>query len=240
MPKILIIEDDNAIRMALEDDFNYEGYEVLSAKTGKVGLEYGMDDSLDLILLDVMLPEMNGFDICKTLRERNINTPIIMLTAKGQEIDKVLGLEFGADDYVTKPYSSRELHARVKAQLRRASMKSFEKGELTGQFVFGEMTINFNSHELLKSGHRVLLTPSEFGILKSLVLHRGKVVTRDELLDTVWGESVIVSPRTVDTHVGNLRKKIENDPANPRWIRSIRGTGYIFPENSSSHNLDKA
>lgn len=233
MHKILIIEDDDAIRMALEDDFAYEGYEVLTARTGKAGLEKGMDQSINVILLDVMLPEISGFDICKTLRKRNIPTPIIMLTAKGQEIDKVLGLEFGADDYVTKPYSSRELHARVKAQLRRSSMGAGANGEAHGTYSFGNININFDAHELTLDDNRVALTPYEFDILKHLVTHRGKVVSRDDLLDHVWGDEVIVSPRTIDTHVGNLRKKIEADPTQPKWIKSIRGTGYMFPAHES-------
>ena len=232
-PKILIVEDDPAIQMALEDDFTYEGYHVDTAANGRMALDKGMDQSYDIILLDVMLPEMSGFDICKTLRTRNITTPIIMLTAKGQEIDKVLGLEFGADDYVTKPYSSRELHARVKAQLRRSSEWSKAIGPSSGTFSFGSMELNFDAHELYRSGVRVDLTPYEFDILKFLITHRGKVMSRNDLLDHVWGEDVIVSPRTIDTHVGNLRKKIEEDVAQPRWIKSVRGTGYIFPDQQS-------
>ena len=229
MHKILIVEDDDAIRMALEDDFSFEGYEVMCAKTGNSGLEMGMNRSVSVILLDVMLPEISGFEICKTLRKRNITTPIIMLTAKGQEIDKVLGLEFGADDYVTKPYSSRELHARVRAQLRRSSMSNVTSGDLSGNYSFDDMNINFDSRELTRGGVQVGLTPYEYEILKCLIVNRGKVVSRNALLDEVWGEDVIVSPRTVDTHIGNLRKKVELDVSRPKWIKSIRGTGYIFP-----------
>ncbi len=223
--KILIVEDEEAIRMALEDDFRYEGYEVVTASGGPEGLASAMDPTLDLILLDVMLPDLSGFDICRTLRSKQINTPIIMLTAKSQEIDKVLGLDYGADDYVTKPFSSRELHARVKANLRRVHRLQGQENEET---VFGDVRIDFNAQEAHKGGIPIALTYLEFRILKYFIDHAGKVVTRDDLLDEVWGEHVMVTLRTVDTHIVNLRRKIEDKPSEPKWIVSVRGAGYKF------------
>jgi DNA-binding response OmpR family regulator len=227
MAKILIVEDEDSIRMALEDDFSFEGYEVITAANGPDGLVKGKDESLDLILLDVMLPEMSGFEICKKLREKNVNTPIIMLTAKSQEIDKVLGLEYGADDYVTKPYSSRELHARVKSNLRRSKFNLAGDESLTN-YSFGDCDVDFETYECKKNSNLLSLTTSEFLILKYLILNAGKVVKRQNLLDNVWGDDIIVTPRTIDTHVANLRKKIENNSANPDWILSVRGVGYKF------------
>ena len=229
--KILIVEDEDAIRMALEDDFSYEGYDVATASGGPEGLARAMDPTLDLILLDVMLPEMSGFEICRTLRSRQIKTPIIMLTAKSQEIDKVMGLDYGADDYITKPFSSRELHARIKANLRRSRFISLE-AQVKAVYSFGDVEVDFHAHEVRKGGKPLSLTHMEFLILSYFIEYAGKVVTRDDLLDDVWGENVMVTVRTVDTHIVNLRKKIEDNSAEPKWILSIRGVGYKFNVNN--------
>ncbi len=226
MKKILIIEDEESIRMALEDDFRLENYEVEVASDGHEGLAKGANPDTDLIILDIMLPGMNGYDICKKLRSQGITTPIIMLTAKGQEIDRVLGLELGADDYVTKPFSPRELQARVKAVLRRVE-KQPDDG-VGNLFRFGELEVDFRQYECHIGGREISLTVHEFDLLKYLIQNRGRVIDRHELLDEVWGKDVVVSPRTVDTHMANLRKKIEDDPKQSRLIISIRGVGYKF------------
>lgn len=226
MDKILIVEDDKAILMGLKDDLEFEGYEVSVALDGKKGLKQAMDQDFQLIILDILLPELNGFEVCKKLREAGKNTPILMLTAaRTEEMDKVLGLDIGADDYVTKPIGSREMVARVKAILRRT--RQTEKiGEI---YEFGDISINFKSHEVLKSGKRLSLTALEFKLLKFFVEHKGEVVTRDTILDEAWDDA-IVSPRTIDPHIVHLRKKIENDPSNPEYIISVRGVGYKFKE----------
>ncbi|MCJ7716872.1 MAG: response regulator transcription factor [Anaerolineales bacterium] len=226
MKKILIIEDEESIRMALEDDFLLENYNVEVASDGIDGLAKAADPETDLIILDIMLPGMNGFEICKKLRSQGILTPIIMLTAKGQEIDRVLGLEFGADDYVTKPFSPRELQARVKAVLRRMEKEPDAVEE--NLFRFGELEVDFLQYECRISGSKVELTAHEFGLLKYLIQNRGRVIDRDELLKEVWGKDVVVSIRTIDTHMANLRKKLEKDAVRPGLIRSIRGVGYQF------------
>jgi two-component system alkaline phosphatase synthesis response regulator PhoP len=226
MKKILIIEDEEPIRTALEDDFRLENYEVAVAADGIEGLAKAADLNTDLIILDVMLPGMNGFDICRKLRSQGIRTPIIMLTAKGQEIDRVVGLELGADDYVTKPFSPRELQARVKAVLRRTEAGTDDSADAL--FRAHGLEIDFRQYICRKNGKEVSLTAHEFELLDYLVVNRGKVIKRDELLDEVWGKDVFVTPHTVDTHVANLRKKIEDDPSNPRFILSTRGVGYKF------------
>jgi DNA-binding response OmpR family regulator len=226
MKKILIVEDEEPIRIALEDDFRLENYEVIVATDGIEGLAKAADPVIDLIILDIMLPGMNGFDICKKLRSRGIRTPIIMLTARGQEIDRVVGLEIGADDYVTKPFSPRELQARVKAVLRR--MESGPDDRVENLFRSGGIEVDFREYICRKNGKEVSLTSHEFELLKYLILNRGKVIKRDELLDEVWGKDVFVTPHTIDTHMANLRKKIEDDPSRSRWIISIRGVGYKF------------
>jgi DNA-binding response OmpR family regulator len=224
MDKILIIEDDKAILMALKDDLEFEGYEISAAYDGKEGLRLAMSQEFQLIVLDILLPELNGFEVCKKLREAKINTPILMLTAaRTDEMDKVLGFELGADDYVTKPVGSRELAARVKAILRRARQED-EAGEI---YEFGDISVNFKSHEVLKAGKEVSLTALEFKLLNFFIAHKGEVVTRDALLDEAW-DDVIVSPRTIDPHIVHLRKKIEDDPAHPEYIISVRGVGYKF------------
>lgn len=226
MDKILIVEDDKAILMGLKDDLEFEGYEVSVALDGKKGLKQAMDKEFQLIILDILLPELNGFEVCKKLRESGKNTPILMLTAaRTEEMDKVLGLDIGADDYVTKPIGSREMVARVKAILRRTRQRE-RIGEI---YEFGDISINFKSHEVLKSGKRLSLTALEFKLLKLFIEHKGEVVTRDTMLDEAWDDA-IVSPRTIDPHIVHLRKKIENDPSNPEYIISVRGVGYKFKD----------
>jgi DNA-binding response OmpR family regulator len=224
MEKILIIEDEESILMALTDDLGLEGYEIETARDEPKGLEMAKEKGHDLIILDIMLPKMDGFELCRQLRQAGVGTPILMLTAKSQEIDKVLGLELGADDYVTKPFSPRELLARVKAILRRV------KGT-QGQIDvcrFGDVEIDFKKYEVKKKGQPVYLTSLEFSLIGFLIKHKDQVLDRSTILDEVWGRDVYVLPKTVDTHVGHLRKKIEDDPANPKHIIGVRGTGYRF------------
>ena len=237
MKKILIIEDAASIRMALEDDFKFEGYQVDSAATGTEGLEKAMDLDLDIIILDLMLPGLNGLEICKELRRRDIGTPIIMLTAKSQQFDKVLGLELGADDYVTKPFSPFELHARVKALLRRSEIRNHQTAAATIQF--GPFELDPLKYLFKKNSKAVQLTTIEFALMKLLMQHAGHVLKRDDILHSVWGEEVYVTPRTVDTHIANLRKKIEDDPEQSHWITGIRGAGYKFNSDESSLHLDQ-
>jgi len=224
MEKILIIEDEESILMALEDDLRLEGYEVSSAKDGLQGFSMAKEQGYDLIILDIMLPKMNGFEVCKKLRQTGITTPILILTAKSQEIDKVLGLELGADDYVTKPFSPRELLARVKAIFRR--VKQTRQG--IDQYKFGDIEVDFKKYEAKKGGQPIYLTALEFALLHFLIKHKELVVSRDSILDEVWGTDVCVFPRTVDTHIAHLRKKIEDDPGNPKYIIGVRGIGYKF------------
>ncbi len=224
MPKILIVEDEASIRMALEDDLTLEGFQVASAADGEQGLQMAKEKHYDLIILDLMLPRLNGTDVCKQLRQEKIITPIIMLTAKSQEIDKILGLELGADDYVTKPFSPRELLARIKAILRRISQ--LQEGK--ERFEIGELEIDFKQMEATKRGNKIALTALEFSLLHFFISHKNEVVSRDQILDAVWGEDVFVSSRTVDTHVANLRHKIEDDQAHPKFIVGVRGAGYKF------------
>ncbi len=224
MDRILIVEDEEAILMALEDDLRLEGYEVESAADGPLGLSMAIKHQYDLIILDVMLPKMDGFEVCRQLRTSAVATPVLMLTAKSQEIDKVLGLELGADDYVTKPFSPRELLARVKALLRRGRPPMHE----LNSFSFGDIEIDFRKYHASKAGEPIDLTAREFALLRFLIEHRDEVVDRSEILDEVWIDPASVFPRTVDTHVANLRKKLEDDPANPRHLVSVRGVGYRF------------
>jgi DNA-binding response OmpR family regulator len=224
MEKILIIEDEESILMALEDDLRIEGYQVSSAKDGLKGLTMAKEQEYDLIILDIMLPEMNGFEVCKQLRQTGITTPILILTAKSQEVDKVLGLELGADDYVTKPFSPRELLARVNALFRR--VKQTQQG--IDLYHFGDVVVDFKKYEAEKGGLPIYLTVLEFAMLHFFIKNKDQVVSRDSILDKVWGDSVYVYPRTVDTHIVHLRKKIEDDPENPKYIIGVRGIGYKF------------
>ena len=226
MERILIIEDEESILMALEDDLKLEGYKVTGIGDGRQGLSMAQEGGYDLIILDIMLPKMNGFEVCKELRQAGVTTPILILTAKSQEIDKVLGLELGADDYVTKPFSPRELLARVKAILRRA--KQTELG--IDVYRFGDVEIDFKKYEAAKNGAPIYLTRLEFALLQFLIKHKSQALSRDTILDEVWGKEVYAYPRTVDTHIAHLRKKIEDDPANPSYLLGVRGIGYKFRE----------
>jgi DNA-binding response OmpR family regulator len=224
MAKILIIEDEEAILMALEDNLKMDGYKIESAKDGEKGFSMAKESNYDLIILDIMLPRMDGFEVCKQLRQAGITTPILMLTAKSQEIDKVLGLELGADDYVTKPFSPRELLARVKALLRRSEQVQGGVDKAT----FGDVEVDFKKYEIKKGGQPVFLTALEFSLLHFLVQNKGQVVSRDTILDEVWGRDVYIQPRTVDKHIAELRKKIEDNPSSPEHIIGVRGVGYKF------------
>jgi len=228
MPKkILIIEDDPGILLSLQDEFESEGYTVYSAEDGEKGLAIGKQQRPDLIILDIMLPVLDGYEVCKRLRMEGDTTPIIMLTVKDKEIDRVLGLELGADDYVTKPFSLRELMARVKAVLRRTE----ERAKDLATYSFAQVELDFKKYEAKKKGKKLDLTPLEFQMLKLLIQRKEQVLSRDYFLDKVWGEdNTFVSFRTVDSHIANIRKKIEDDPSNPRHIISIRGVGYKFIE----------
>jgi DNA-binding response OmpR family regulator len=221
MKRILVVEDESSIAFTLKLDLECEGYEVVIEPDGEGALERAKKESFDLILLDVMLPRMDGFEVCRQLRLEGSKTPIIMLTAKSQEAEKVLGLEIGADDYVTKPYSPRELRARVKAVLRRTE-------EDLSLYRFGDMELDFERCELRRAGKLVELTALDFKLLTTFVRNSGRVLTRDRLLDLVWGPVTFVTDRVVDNHVVTLRKKIEPENSEPRYIVSVRGIGYRF------------
>ena len=225
MNRVLIVEDDEAMAVALRDGFVYEGYDVTVARDGEAGLSMARENPPDLMILDVMLPKMTGLEICKVLRGEGSDLPIIMLTARGQEIDKVLGLKLGADDYVTKPFSFMELMARVEAVLRRTRPGG---GFQRAVHKFGDVTVNFDHHEATKGETPLDLTPREFRLLSYFLEHRGEVVSREELLDAVWGYDTIPFTRTVDTHVAKLRKKIEDDPSDPHHIITVHRLGYKF------------
>ena len=224
MDRILLVEDEESILVPLEDHLGLQGYAVASARDGVDGLARAKEGSFDLIILDVMLPRLDGFEVCKRLRADGVTTPIIMLTAKSQEVDKVLGLELGADDYVTKPFSPRELLARVKAILRRG-----QPAAPTAEICrFGSVEVDFKKYEATKNMALVELTTREFDLLRYLVENKDRVVHRFDILDQVWGGNTSVVPRTVDTHIAHLRKKLEDDPSNPRYIVGVRGVGYRF------------
>ncbi len=223
MAKILLIEDEPEMQKGLRDNLKFEGYDVDVAGDGEKGLKKILEGKHDLVLLDVMLPEMSGFDVCKNAREEGIRTPIIMLTAKGEEIDKVLGLELGADDYITKPFSLRELLARVKAVLRR---KEGAASLSENKIAIGLLQIDFGTYNASRRGKPIDMTPKEFEILKYLWKNKNQVVSRDALLTNVWGYDESISSRTVDNFILKLRQKIESTPSKPRHIVTIHGTGY--------------
>jgi DNA-binding response OmpR family regulator len=220
------VEDDRAMAIALDDGFSYEGFEVEVATDGEEGLRLARESNPDLMILDVMLPKMTGLEVCKTLRDEGSSLAIIMLTARGQEIDKVLGLKLGADDYVTKPFSFMELRARVDAVLRRSSASG--GGANGGTHEFGTFSVDLDHHVASKDGVELNLTPREFRLLGHFIEHRGEVVTREQLLDNVWGYDTIPFTRTVDTHIAKLRKKIEDNPADPHLIVTVHRLGYKF------------
>jgi DNA-binding response OmpR family regulator len=223
MARILIVDDEPEIVRGLEDNLRFEGYQIASATNGQDALALAQSDAPDLILLDIMMPRMSGWDVCRALREKGIEAPIIMLTARGEEVDRVRGLELGADDYVTKPFSLRELLARVRAVLRRPGPRN-----LFEEFTFGDVRIRSRVRQVFKAGEEIRLTRKEFDLLVFLVAHRGEVLTRERLLDEVWGYERFPTTRTVDTHILRLRKKFEADADQPVWILTLHGHGYKF------------
>ncbi len=226
--RVLVVEDDEAMAVALRDGFQYEGYQVDLARDGLAGLRLARQSRPDLMILDVMMPKLSGLDVCKRLRAEENNVPIIMLTARGQEIDKVLGLKLGADDYVTKPFSFMELLARVGAVLRRAGGSGWCGDGEPGSYRFGDVTVDLARHEACRGGEPLELSPREFRLLAFFIQHRGEVLTRPQILDAAWGYETVPFTRTVDTHVAKLRKKVEATPADPRHIITVHRLGYKF------------
>ena len=220
MSRILVVEDEADIALGLEDDLTVEGHQVEVARDGEAGCRLGRDRGWDLILLDVMLPKKDGFDVCRELRRSGVHTPIILLTAKAQEAEKVMGLELGADDYVTKPFSPRELRARIKAVLRRFATPD--------TYRFGDVEVDFARAEVRREGAAVDVTPIEFKLLAAFIQRRGRVLSRDQLLTAAWDRDIHVTDRAVDAHIVNLRRKIEPQPAEPKYLLSVRGLGYRF------------
>jgi len=223
-PTILIIEDDATLLRGLRDNFESQGFDVRAARDGQEGVEAALAGPCDLILLDIMLPKLNGYEVCRRIRLQGLDMPIVMLTAKGQEEDVVRGLELGADDYVTKPFSIRQLLARVRAFLRR------RENAMPERVRFGDCELDLAAHKLHKCGKEVPLTAKEFRLLEHFLRRPGRALPRKEILDAVWGRSVIVTRRSVDRCVTTLRAKIESDPRRPRYIHTIRDIGYRFEE----------
>lgn len=226
METVLIVEDDPSIRLGLEKNLKFEGFDVLSAADGEHGLQLAIDRPPDLIILDVMLPKISGFEICKTLKKNNINVPVIFLTAKDQEIDKIMGLDLGADDYVTKPFSVRELLARINAVMRRK--RRYDRESQIESFAFGPYTLDFRGQVLLRDGAEIDTSVREFKLLRFLVENRGKVLDRREILNKVWGYDYFGTARTIDNFITKLRQKIEDHPDEPNHIVTVRGVGYKF------------
>jgi DNA-binding response OmpR family regulator len=222
MSRLLVVEDEAGIAFALEADLRAEGYEVVVATTGDEAMRTVGSGSIDLVLLDVMLPGKDGFEVCREMRRSGFRAPIVMLTAKAQEAEKVMGLELGADDYITKPFSPRELRARVKAALRRAAPDSPEV------FRFGDTEVDFARCEVRRGSDTIDLSALEFKLLTAFVRSRGRVLTREQLLDAAWGRDVSLNDRVVDNHIVSLRRKIEPDPERPQFLVNIRGLGYRF------------
>jgi len=222
MSKILVVEDEPGIALGLRNDLALEGYEVEIATTGDAGASRAREGQFDLVLLDVMLPGKDGFAVCRELRRAGVRTPIILLTARAQEVEKVLGLELGADDYVTKPFSPMELRARIKAVLRRTG------GETGDLYRFGAVEVDFGRCLALRAGADVGLTPLEFKLLATLIRARGRLLSRSQLIDAVWGAGTAITDRVVDNHVMNLRRKLDDQSASPRYLISGRGLGYRF------------
>lgn len=226
--RILIIEDERAVARGIEYGLKAEGFTVLWAENGRKGIEMARDQSPHLVLLDIRLPDINGFDVCRQLRGLGLRQPVLMVTARDEEIDRVLGLEIGADDYIVKPFSIRELIARVRAALRRAY------GDLAGapetsRIIFGDVEINLDQLYVTRAGQVIPLTPTEFRLLRLMATAPSQVFSRERLLETIWGyDSMVGSDRTVDVHMRHLREKLEADPANPRWLVTVRGFGYKF------------
>ncbi len=224
--RILLVEDEPGLVMTLSDRLMSENYAVETAHDGETGLARATDELFDLIILDVMLPRRGGFEVCRDLRQRGVTTPIIMLTARGQTIDKVLGLKLGADDYVTKPFEMLELLARVEAQLRRAPHKSVELP--AGGYQFGDVRVEFRRAEVWRGQEVIDLSAKEFKLLRYMIEHRGAALSRDELLNEVWGYDISVSTRTVDVHIAGLRQKLEANQRHPQFIVTVHGLGYKF------------
>jgi DNA-binding response OmpR family regulator len=222
--KILVVEDEPKMVAGLRDNFEFEGYEVITAGDGVEGLQRALDEAPDLVVLDVMMPRLSGLEVCKQLRAQRGSIPIIMLTARGQEVDKVVGLELGADDYVTKPFSIRELLARVKAVLRRRTVAP----EHQDQHSFGDVEVDLRRCRVLRSGRALDVSSKEFELLKYFVCHSGEILSRDRLLEEVWGYENYPTTRTVDTHLVRLRQKLEPDPEQPQYFLTVHGTGYRF------------
>ncbi len=223
MSRILVVEDEPGIAFALESDLQTEGYEVVLVNDGVEAVRRARSEAFDLILLDVMLPNKDGFEVCRELRHAGLRTPILLLTAKAHEAEKIMGLDLGADDYITKPFSPRELRARIRAHLRRTESEGGEE-----LYRFGGCELDLIRFELRREGRRLETTPTELKLLTAFVRSRGRVLDRERLLDEVWGSGVHVTDRVVDNHVVSLRKKIEDDPAAPRFLVSVRGVGYRF------------
>ena len=223
--KILIVEDEASLVMTLTDRLQRNGYEIESAGDGEAGLAKALTGGFDLLLLDVMLPLKSGFDICRKVRQSGLDTPILLLTARGQTIDKVTGLQFGADDYLTKPFDMMELEARIEALLRRAAPKPAAPA---ATHTFGNIQIDFRSAQVTRANVPVVFSAREFHLLRYLVEHSGATISREELLTEVWGYDAMTSTRTVDVHVAWLRQKIEENPKFPVWILTVRGMGYRF------------
>jgi DNA-binding response OmpR family regulator len=224
MARVLIVEDDDAMARALSDGFTFEGHSVTLARDGQAGLRLALEQRPDLVILDIMLPRLSGLDVCRRLREQKIDVPVIMLTARGQEIDKVVGLRSGADDYVTKPFSFMELLARADAVLRRARPGTVPRGPVR----FGDVEVDFDACEARRAGEAVELSGLELRLLQYLLEHKGQVLSRDRLLSAVWGYDDGAVSRTVDVHVAKLRKKLERRPEDPRHIVTVHGLGYKF------------
>jgi DNA-binding response OmpR family regulator len=221
---ILVVEDDSAILRGLTDNLRFEGYEVTPVRNGEEGLRAILEDEPELVVLDVMLPSLSGFDICRRVRKEGRMMPILMLTARAQEVDRVMGLDLGADDYVTKPFSIPEFLARVRALLRRANAAP----ALPERVAFGQVSVEFERYEARMAGQEVRLAPKEFGVLRLLVAREGEVVSRTDLLHEVWGYDRFPTTRTVDNHLASLRSKLEEDPANPKHLLTVHGVGYKF------------
>ncbi len=221
---ILVVEDEPNMVNGLRDNFEYEGYQVLTAMDGAEGLERALNESPDVVVLDVMMPKMSGLEVCKQLRAKRPSLPIIMLTARGQEVDKVVGLELGADDYVTKPFSIRELLARVKAVLRRSTALPKDQE----RYSFSDVEVDLRRCSVKRSAKGIELSSKEFELLKYFICHSGETLSRDKLLEDVWGYDNYPTTRTVDTHIVRLRQKLEPDPEQPRFFLTVHGIGYRF------------
>jgi two-component system alkaline phosphatase synthesis response regulator PhoP len=221
--RILIVDDEPEMVRGLEDNLRFEGYQTLSASNGADGLALALREGPDLVLLDIMMPRLSGWDVLRGLRAKQLDVPVIMLTARGEEVDRVLGLELGADDYVTKPFSLRELLARVRAVLRRPGPR-----QRMETFAFGDVRLHVRARQVFRAGREVRLTRKEFDLLRYFVEHPGEVITRDRLLDEVWGYERFPTTRTVDTHVLRLRQKLERDPERPVHFLTIHAQGYRF------------